>query len=336
MVGKVGIAGLGLIGGSLAKRLAGAGVDVVAWNHRPHPYEDARKVGITCVDTLEELAAAKPNVLILCNPLKVMPAILEALAPVLDRETTTLSDVGSVKAQVRAQVKAAGLADCYVGAHPMTGNEHSGFDAADAALYDGALWAVSVDDKTDYDRFLTVAQLIVDAVGDRIIVVDDAMHDRAAAMISHAPHAVATAMVNGLVASPERNVAVALAAGSWRDMTRVALTDPNRTRAMIKEDGTNVARLLRGLAASLNGFADSLEVGDEEAIADFFQAGQPFRDFKAVEKTQKEAEDFGEVQIRHIDKTNWQESLKALTQVGEHIVAFPARTEVEVQLRSAL
>ena len=124
MVDTVGIVGLGLIGGSLARRLTERGVRVVAWNHRPHPYAQAEADGIFCKSTLSELMDAEPDVVVLCNPLKAMPAILAALSPLMgDHPNTTLTDVGSVKGMVRDQVKAAGLGKCYVGAHPMAGNE---------------------------------------------------------------------------------------------------------------------------------------------------------------------------------------------------------------------
>ena len=109
MVDTVGIVGLGLIGGSLARRLTERGVRVVAWNHRPHPYAQAEADGIFCKSTLSELMDAEPDVVVLCNPLKAMPAILAALAPLMgDHPNTTLTDVGSVKGMVRDQVKAAG------------------------------------------------------------------------------------------------------------------------------------------------------------------------------------------------------------------------------------
>ena len=76
-----------------------------------------------------------------------------------------------------------------------------------------------MDESTDYRRFLDVAAMITKDVGNRVIVVDDETHDKAAAMISHMPHVVSTALINELVANPDRNIAAALAAGCWRDMT---------------------------------------------------------------------------------------------------------------------
>ena len=259
----VGVIGLGLIGGSLARRLAVRGVSVVAWNHRPHPYAQAEADGIRCMRTLAELVEAQPEVIVLCNPLKAMPAILGELRPLLEPyQDITLTDVGSVKMMVRDQVRDAGLAGRYVGAHPMAGNELSGWAAAAPALYDNALWAMTVDGDTDYRRFLAVARMITDDVGNHVIVLDDDTHDRAAALISHMPHVVATALINQLTDDPDRNIAAALAAGSWRDMTRVALTDPDRTRAMVEEDADNVERLLRMMAARLTEVADELHGAD--------------------------------------------------------------------------
>ncbi|WEV69838.1 prephenate dehydrogenase/arogenate dehydrogenase family protein [Bifidobacterium sp. ESL0775] len=357
MVRSVGIVGLGLIGGSLARRLVQREVEVVAWNHTERPYAAAREDGITCVDSLEDLAIARPEVLFLCNPLKAMPEMLQRLAPMLDREATTLSDVGSVKGMVRQQVEAAGLGDCYVGAHPMAGTEFSGFAASDPAIYDDALWAVTVDENTDYQRFLKVATLITGVIGNRVIVLDDTTHDRAAAMISHAPHVVSTAFINELSESQDRNIAAALAAGSWRDMTRVALTDPARTRAMIEEDADNVEALLRDLAARLTLFADDLHAHDDAALTQFFEAGQPFRDYKAHERELQNSEessvinrpgdsqgsnDFNEPggqndaerKVVAIPETDWQRTFLDSARRGEHVVRFIQPWQVEVETRS--
>lgn len=313
---RIGIVGLGLIGGSLACRLCDAGCEVLAWNHTTRPYASAETYGIHCMPTLKALAIAQPDVLILCNPLRAMPEILEALRPVLN-PVTTLTDVGSVKGMVRDQVISAGLERYYVGAHPMAGNERSGWEAADAALYDGALWAVTVDANTEYQRFMTVASMVTELCRNRLMVLDDVSHDRAAALISHMPHVVATALINELVANPGRDVAASLAAGSWRDMTRVALTDPNRTRAMVEEDSANVSSLLRSMAVRLTTMADALDDGQETAVADFFAEGQPFRDYKAGRNI---ARDDGAEHTVQVPEQGWQDMLRDLAYAGDHVI----------------
>ncbi|MFD0705093.1 prephenate dehydrogenase [Alloscardovia venturai] len=277
---KVGIAGLGLIGGSLALKLVKSGHNVIAWNHRFEPYDSARKQGIVCVNSLEELAGLEPDILVLCTPLKAMDSILETLERVL-LPHTTLTDVGSVKREVLSSVTKHHLRQQFVGAHPMTGNENASFAAADVHLFDAATWAVTVEGDTDFSRFLIVARLITDGAQNRFIVTDAHAHDLAAAQISHMPHVVATVLANQLVESSESNVAVALAAGSWRDMTRVAMTSPDRTQAMVEENPDNVAILVRDIARRLNEVADILD-GDNSAdklvpLKRFFAEAEPYR-----------------------------------------------------------
>ena len=90
------VIGLGLIGGSLTRRLAVRGVSVVAWNHRPHPYAQAEADGIRCMRTLAELVEAQPDVIVLCNPLKAMPAILGELLRCSNRIRTSRSPMWAV------------------------------------------------------------------------------------------------------------------------------------------------------------------------------------------------------------------------------------------------
>lgn len=338
MVTTVGIVGLGLIGGSLARRVQGAGCRVLAWNHNPGPYRAARQAGITCLNSLEDLTRSRPQLIILCNSLVSMPEVLSRLGPLLDQHATTLADVGSVKATVRDQVRDAGMDACYIGAHPMAGNERSGFAASDAALFDGALWALTVDRESQYARFLQVARFITEQVGNRLIVLDDATHDRAAAMISHMPHAVSTAMINLLSTSEERNIAGALAAGSWRDMTRVALTDPKRTRAMIEEDRVNVEGFVRDMAERLTDFADALHDDDADRIEAFFTQGEPFRDYRRrmaqpsqpsqLDGQQNRPEQETQRLLLHRDQ--WRDELLRSARRGEQIIRFARDTECTV------
>ena len=303
---KIAVAGLGLIGGSLARRLASRGRFVIAWNHNDRPYEQARSQGIHCVDTLEELAKGKPDVLVLATPLRAMPEVLQALAPVLTRGTT-LTDVGSVKGPVRRQVEQAGLVDRYVGAHPMAGSEGSGYEDSDPALLEDALWALCVDEHTDYSRFLTVADMVT------------------------MPHVVATALANMLTKSPDRRVAAALAAGSWRDMTRVALTDPERTRAMVEENSDQVADLLDVLVENLQGMASLLrdqKPGADEKRRDFFLQADPFRRYRTALADQEQIP-FTDLELDP-QEGNWRQELMDSALRGEQVSAFLTTSRARV------
>ena len=355
MVDTVGIVGLGLIGGSLARRLTERGVRVVAWNHRPHPYAQAEADGIFCKSTLSELMDAEPDVVVLCNPLKAMPAILAALAPLMgDHPNTTLTDVGSVKGMVRDQVKAAGSGERATSAPIRWPATNCPAGRPPTRICTTVPYgSITVDESTDYRRFLDVAAMITKDVGNRVIVVDDETHDKAAAMISHMPHVVSTALINELVANPDRNIAAALAAGCWRDMTRVSLTDPDRTRAMVEEDSLNVEVLLRRMAARLTDMADQLHAGadGEQDVMGFFAEGDPFRRYKAAvtragitaaqagtataQQAGTTAAGFPERELA-VPEAGWQQTLLFSARRGEAITGFIHPRQAIVQLRPAM
>ena len=211
----------------------------------------------------------------------------------------------------------------------MAGNELSGWQAADPHLYDGALWAITVDESTDYRRFLDVAAMITKDVGNRVIVVDDETHDKAAAMISHMPHVVSTALINELVANPDRNIAAALAAGCWRDMTRVSLTDPDRTRAMVEEDSLNVEALLRRMAARLTDMADQLHAGAAGITA--AQDGTA----TAAPQAGTTAAGFPERELA-VPEAGWQQTLLFSARRGEAITGLVHPRQAIIQLRPAM
>lgn len=337
---SVGIVGLGLIGGSIAKRLVATGsCKVYAYNRHQTMYKEARALGITCVESVADLARMQPNVLILCNSLASMPEVLGEISRGINKQRTTLTDVGSVKGLVREQVKAAGLGDCYIGAHPMAGSEFTGWQASSAELLDGALWAISVDESSDFWRFLAVLRVIVALCGNRALVLNDSIHDASAALISHMPHVVSTALANVLCESENRNVALQMSAGSWRDMTRVALTDTNRTRAMVAENRRNVADLLGSVIEELS-FAkkmleesdgdsaaacDSAAAGDECDVAEraFFAKADSWREYKYKERAvacNESAGDLRELRFALDCPGDWQSQLIQSAQSGEQIV----------------
>jgi prephenate dehydrogenase len=186
-----------------------------------------------------------------------------------------VTDVGSVKGPVRAAVADAGLADRYVGAHPMAGTEHSGFESSDVALLAGVPWAVTIDPGTDPDRLATVLCLVTGTLAGTAAVLTDDCHDEVAALVSHVPHVVATQLLNAVAGAPVRDVALGLAAGSFRDGTRVAFTDPARTEAMVTENAGWVGSALRKVVRDLEALLQVLEANGP--AHEFFHAADDVR-----------------------------------------------------------
>lgn len=250
---RVGVVGLGLIGGSVARRLA-PDHDVRVWDTDPGTRQLAARAGLT---------VAEPDgaeVVVLATPMDALPTVLRGLSTTgpSTGDGPIVTDVGSVKAPVLAAARAAGLAGRYVGGHPMTGVERSGFAASDPALLDGAVWVLGLEEDTDLARWLTVAGLVT-AAGCRVLPITAARHDEAQARISGLPHLLAAALaVAGARGGP---AAGALAAGSYRDGTRVAGSRPEFLAALCDGNREALAGVLAETLAELGTALDALRTG---------------------------------------------------------------------------
>ncbi|MGY1697879.1 prephenate dehydrogenase/arogenate dehydrogenase family protein [Geodermatophilus sp. SYSU D00814] len=231
----VGVVGLGQLGGSLAAALVAAGREVRGWDVDPAAREAAAARGVRVT---RELA----GVVVLAVPLPDTAAALDGLD--VD-PAATVTDVGSVKEPVLATVGAA-LGGRFVGGHPMAGTERAGHAATDPALFRGARWALCLEPGTELPRWLRAAEVALDA-GAEVVPVTVAEHDAAVAAVSHVPHLLAAALA--AAAGEAGPLALALAAGSFRDGTRVAGSDPAFVTAMVEGNaGPTAAALDRVLA----------------------------------------------------------------------------------------
>jgi prephenate dehydrogenase len=167
------------------------------------------------------------GVVVLAVPLPDMATALDGLTLALD---ATVTDLGSVKRPV-LDTLGGPLGGRFVGGHPMCGTERSGHTAVDPGLFAGARWALCLEPGTELPRWLRAAEVAL-AVGAEVVPVTAAEHDDAVAAISHVPHLLAAA----LAAAADRAgpLALALAAGSFRDGTRVIGSDPAFVTARVE------------------------------------------------------------------------------------------------------
>ena len=234
----VAVVGLGQLGGSLAAALVAAGRQVSGWDVDAEARDAAAARGVTITRELT-------GVVVLAVPLPAMEAALEGLT--IDPDAT-ITDVGSVKRPVVAALEAA-FGGRFVGGHPMCGTERSGHTAVDPALFTGAAWALCLEPGTELPRWLRVAEIAL-AVGAEVVPVTAAEHDDAVAAISHVPHLLAAALA--AAAADAGPLALALAAGSFRDGTRVIGSDPALVTAMAEANAVPVARALARVEAHLD------------------------------------------------------------------------------------
>ena len=234
----VAVVGLGQLGGSLAAALAGAGRPVAGWDVDPVAREAAAVRGV-------RITRDVAGVVVLAVPL---PALAEALDELTVDPDATVTDVGSVKVPV-LETLGATYGSRFVGGHPMAGTERSGHSATDPALFAGARWAVCLDPGTDLHRWLRVAEVAL-AVGAEVVPVTSAEHDDAVAAVSHVPHLLAAALA--AAAGRAGPLALGLAAGSFRDGTRVAGSDPSFVTAMVEGNAGPTAAALTEVRRQLD------------------------------------------------------------------------------------
>lgn len=266
------VLGLGLIGGSLMRAARAAGRPVFGYNRSVEGVEAARFDGYDATTHLDEAltrAADLGAVVVLAVPMPALPTMLAHVRAVAPQ--CPLTDVTSVKGAVLEEVRAAGLLDRFVGGHPMTGTAHSGWTAGDADLFVGTPWVISVDDHVDPQVWAEVMTLALDCRAFVVPARSDE-HDRAAATISHLPHLLAEALATTAGHVP---LAFALAAGSFRDGTRVAATAPELVRAMCE---ANAGELLPVLDETLTLLTRTREqLAQHGSVAELVTAGHAAR-----------------------------------------------------------
>lgn len=268
------VIGLGLIGGSLLRAATKAGR--TAWGAADSGADiaAARADGydVVGVDAALRRAEERDALVVLAVPLTALEQVLREVAG--HAPECTLTDVTSVKQPVAELVARLAPSCTYVGGHPMTGTAESGWSAGEAALFDGAAWVACVEHDTDLLAWAEVAGLALD-IGAHVVPATAAAHDAAVARISHLPHLLAAVLASvGAEAGP---LTLSLAAGSFRDGTRVAGTRPELTRAMC--EGNRAALLpavdsalgrlgaARGALASTGGLAATINEGHAGARA---------------------------------------------------------------------
>ncbi|MDE0527588.1 MAG: prephenate dehydrogenase [Truepera sp.] len=253
------LAGVGLIGGSvglgihqrfLAKR-------VVGFDRDPAALDAARGMGV-----IDEAHFApgpwleEADLVVLATPVRSLTQLGLELAPYL-RADCIVTDVGSVKREIVTGLERIR----FVGGHPMAGSEGVGVQNADAALLENAVWVLTPTDDTDPEALEQVEDF-VKHLGARPLRIDPDQHDRLVASVSHVPYLVAVALTEFVAQDEDRELMMLLAAGGFRDLTRVASGNPQMSRDMVVGNREAIRQALRGFVAQLELLAGQLDEPD--------------------------------------------------------------------------
>jgi prephenate dehydrogenase len=230
---RAGVLGTGLIGASIGLGLAGRGWQVIGWDPDEAALATAAERGAVTsrADSMESLASSDLDLLVVATPPKATPRVLEGLTT-----GALVTDVTGVK---HAVIDAGSHLRRFVSSHPMAGREVSGPRAGDASLFNGAAWIVITDGASEGD--MTELERVARLLGAHPERLDAATHDRVVTAVSHLPQLLASALITeATTAVPD----LSLVGGSFRDLTRVAASDPTMWTELLDANRALVGEML--------------------------------------------------------------------------------------------
>jgi prephenate dehydrogenase len=277
---KVAIFGVGLIGGSLALCFKNKpDIKVVGHTHRPESIHKYMSKGVVDSATLSmEEAAIDADFIFLCVPVGKLEEYLTRLSVLPLKKGCIITDVGSTKASISEAAEALRFKDVYfIGGHPMAGSEQSGVDAASVLLFENAFYVLCPSTNTPEHAIESLEKLLTYTRA-QIVKVEPKLHDEIVGAISHLPHIIAVALVNQISDYNESNILYRrLAAGGFRDITRIASSDPVIWRDILLNNNEVMLRLLQDWNQGISSFIDMLTDGNGQGIEEAFLKANAFR-----------------------------------------------------------
>ena len=279
--GTMAIIGVGLIGGSLgmAARRHGLVRRVIGIGRSEQKLMRAKILGAIDDYTLEMGAGVrKADLIIICTPVRLIAPTLKAIAPYL-KPGAIITDVGSTKREIVEQCEAATPDGCFfVGGHPMAGSEQVGVEAAAHDLFVDATYVVTNSAHTDLSSLGQVAEF-AEGMGADIEIMTPEEHDAAVAIISHLPHVMSGALLQTAEAAQRvSGKTFKLAAGSFRDLTRISASSPDIWRDICITNPDCIRDAIVRFQAYLDKFKAALDARNEDGIRHFFEQANEIRE----------------------------------------------------------
>lgn len=275
-----GFIGLGLIGGSIAKAIRRRLPDtrMLAYDINTASLDLAKEENV--IDRIcpsVDDAFRDCDYIFLCAPVSHNAENLLTLKNVLSPDTI-LTDVGSVKTGIHKQIEELQLQSQFIGGHPMAGSERFGYQNAKASLLENAYYILTPSEEVPEEKIKDYRKL-VETIGAIPLVLSYEEHDYVTAAISHLPHVIAASLVNLVKNSDsEEGVMKMIAAGGFKDITRIASSSPEMWQQICLTNAENIAKLLRTYIQSLEVIADNIDEHKKDNLYRFFDTARNYRE----------------------------------------------------------
>ena len=277
---KFGFIGLGLIGGSIAKSIKSNIPDayIYAYARKRSTIEKAMSDGIVDVllDEADDIRLSECDFIFLCAPVSINISYLSQLKNIIS-DKTIITDVGSTKLSICNKAIESDLASHFIGSHPMTGSEKSGYEFSDEILMENAYYIVTPLQDTkqsDLERYIEIIKKIKSIP----YILDYQKHDDLVAAISHLPHLVAASLVNTVLKDDDEEGSMRrLAAGGFKDITRIASSSPIMWQQICIDNKDAIINIIDKYIKSLNIVRDNISKSDSNALFELFQRSGIYR-----------------------------------------------------------
>ncbi|MFK9093454.1 prephenate dehydrogenase [Bacillus salipaludis] len=282
MNGRVFVIGLGLIGGSLALCIKKEHNDavIIGFDINSEQARLAKMLGV-----IDEIAgniydgAIDADVIIIAAPVTETEQLLQLLADIPLKSEVIVTDTGSTKSKIvgsASRLKQRGIT--FIGGHPMAGSHKSGISAAKEILFENAFYLLTPEEQIDDTKVETLKEWLV-GTNAKFLTITPENHDYLTGIVSHFPHIIAAAIVRQTEKLSEAEGLIPrLAAGGFRDITRIASSSPGMWKDILLHNRDILIELLDKWQEEMNGVKRLLEKENSVAILDYFQQAKQFRD----------------------------------------------------------
>lgn len=276
---KIGFIGLGLIGGSIAKaiRLYYPDCELIAFDKNKEMLALAVQDGAidTACSSIDE-PFKNCAYIFLCAPIAYNAAYLHRLKELIG-SGCIITDVGSVKTSIHKEAETLGLSGQFIGGHPMAGSEKSGYSNAKAHLIENAYYILTPSSEVS-EKKVAQFQHFIESLHAIPLVLDYTEHDFVTGAISHLPHILAACLVNFVHKADNKEALMKrLAAGGFKDITRIASSSPIMWQQICLKNRENISAILGEYIETLKDAKDAIDSGEEQTLYSMFESSRDYR-----------------------------------------------------------
>lgn len=266
-VKTIAVVGIGLIGGSILKSLKNKGYELLGIARRQDTINQAVAEKLIEEGSTELDLACKADLIFVCTPIhKTLETILMLSSKV--KPETIITDVASLKSDLLDFINTSHNPINFIGGHPMAGTENKGLESSSEDLFKEAKWVLTPS-KWSNQHDLTRFSDVIEKLQAKIVIADPGQHDKAVALISHMPLFLSQALFGMVEAYPDKEVSIlaqSLASSGFRDMTRLAATNPELSKDMLIQNKENVLAAVKELKNYLGELEKEIIENEEDFV----------------------------------------------------------------------